>query len=116
MKNVRDQANIPILPQSHWFIGPQAEAGPPETAYEDARSKWFFEGGDQDIRADLEELENTMNQQAADFTSEIPDDQFVAGVKEYYAAMDAYYQEHAPDFYANVYKPWQDEFVTPVLG
>jgi hypothetical protein len=116
MKNVRDQANIPLMPLPHWYVGPQAESGPPATAYEDARSKWFYEGGDQDVRADLEEIESTMNQQAADFTSEIPDDKFTAGAKEYYAALDAYFQANAPDFYANVYKPWQDQFIVPILG
>jgi ABC-type glycerol-3-phosphate transport system substrate-binding protein len=116
MDNVRAAAAIPLQPYSHWFIGPQAEAGPPLTPYEDARSKWFFEGGNQDIRGDLQNMESTRNQQAADFTSEVADDKFVAGVKEYYKALDTYFQTNAPGFYADVYKPWYDQSVAPTLG
>jgi hypothetical protein len=116
MDNVRAAAAIPLQPLPHWFITPQAEVGPPETPYEDARSKWFFEGGDQDIRADLEQLESTRNQQAADFTSEIADDQFVTGIKEYYQALGAYFETNTPGFYTDVYKPWYDQTVAPILG
>jgi hypothetical protein len=116
MTNVRAAAAIPLQPLPHWFIPPSAEAGPPETPYEDMRSKWFFEGGDQDVSADLKQLEETRNQQASDFTAELPDDQFVAGAKAYYEALDAYFEQNAPAFYTNVYKPWRDQFVTPVLG
>ena len=79
------------------------------------RSKWFYEGGDQDIKSDLQELEKTMNAQAATFKSDIPDDQFISGTKEYYAALDTYFQANAPEFYTNVYKPWYDQLVAPTL-
>ena len=49
-----------------------------------------------------------MNQQAAGFTSEIPDDQFLAGAKEFYEAQAAYWEANSPEFYNNVFKPWYD--------
>ncbi|MFL5760704.1 MAG: ABC transporter substrate-binding protein [Thermomicrobiales bacterium] len=115
MANVRAQAAIPLRPLPHWFVPPQSNSGPPDTAIEDMRSKWFYEGGDQDIKADLQKLEKTMNDQAATFKSDIPDDQFIAGTKKYYDALGAYFQKNAPDFYANVYKPWYDKLVAPTL-
>jgi extracellular solute-binding protein len=115
MANVRAQAAIPLQPLPHWYVPPQSNSGPPNLAIEDMRSKWFYEGGDQDIKADLQELEQTMNAQAATFKSEIPDDQFISGTKEYYAALDKYFQANAPAFYTNVYKPWYDKLVAPTL-
>jgi len=115
MANVRAQAAIPLQPLPHWFVPPQSNSGPPNTAIEDMRSKWFYEGGDQDIKADLQELEKTMNAQAATFKSDIPDDQFISGTKDYYAALDKYFQANAPAFYTNVYKPWYDKLVAPTL-
>jgi hypothetical protein len=46
----------------------------------------------------------------------VPDDQFVAGMKEYYQALDTYFQANAPGFYTDVYKPWYDQSVAPILG
>ena len=66
--------------------------------------------------ADLKQLEETMNQQAASFTSEIPDDQFIAGAKAFYEAQAAYWEENSPEFYTNVFKPWYDSLVAPALG
>jgi hypothetical protein len=66
--------------------------------------------------ADLKTLEETMNQQAASFTSEIPDDQFIAGAKAFYEAQAAYWEENSPEFYTNVFKPWYDSLVAPALG
>jgi ABC-type glycerol-3-phosphate transport system substrate-binding protein len=115
MANVRAQAAIPLQPLPHWFVPPQSNAGPPPTAIEDMRSKWFYEAGDQDVKSDLKQLEKTMNDQAATFKSDIPDDQFISGTKNYYAALDQYFQANAPDFYTNVYKPWYDQVVAPTL-
>jgi hypothetical protein len=116
MANVRSQAAIPLQPLPHWFVPPQSNSGPPNLAIEDMRSKWFYEGGDQDIKSDLQELEKTMNAEAATFKSEIPDDQFISGTKKYYAALDQYFQANAPEFYTNVYKPWYDQLVAPALA
>ncbi len=57
-----------------------------------------------------------MNQQAASFTSEIPDDQFIAGAKAFYDAQAAYWEANSPEFYNNVFKPWYDALVAPALG
>lgn len=116
MKNVRDAAAIPLQPWPYWFIKPSQEAGPPSTAYEDARSKWFYEGGDQDIASDLQQIQDTTNQQAESFTTELPDDQWVAGAKQYYEAMDTYFSTNMSDFYEKTYKPWYDQLVAPALG
>ena len=116
MKTVRYVANRPLMPWPHWFIPPQAEAGPSDTPMEDARDRWFLDSSEPDIMADLKQLEETMNQQAASFTSEIPDDQFIAGAKAFYDAQAAYWEENSPEFYTNVFKPWYDSLVAPALG
>ena len=116
MKNVRSVANRPLMPWPHWFIPPQAEAGPSDTPMSDARDRWFLDSSEPDIMADLRQLEETMNQQAASFTSEVPDDQFIAGAKAFYDAQAAYWEANSPEFYNNVFKPWYEALVAPALG
>jgi hypothetical protein len=116
MKNVRAVANRPLMPWPHWFIPLQSEAGPAETPMEDARYRWFLDSSEPDIMADLKQLEETMNQQAASFTSEVPDDQFITGAKAFYEAQAKYWEENSPEFYTNVFKPWYDALVAPALG
>ncbi|MGH2614180.1 MAG: ABC transporter substrate-binding protein, partial [Thermomicrobiales bacterium] len=116
MENVLSVANRPLMPWPHWFIPLQTQTGPSETPMDDARDRWFLEAGEPDIMADLQGLQDTMNQQAASFTSEIPDDEFVAGAKAFYDAQAAYWEETSPDFYNNVFKPWYDSLVAPALG
>jgi hypothetical protein len=116
MANVLAVANRPLMPWPHWFIPLETDAGPPETPMEDARDRWFLEASEPDIMADLQAIQDTLNQQAASFTSEVPDDQFVAGAKAYYDAQAAYWEANSPDFYNNVYKPWYDSLVAPALG
>jgi hypothetical protein len=116
MKNVRAVANRPLMPWPHWFIPLQSEAGPAETPMEDARYRWFLDSSEPDIMADLKQLEETMNQQAASFTSEVPDDQFIAGAKAFYEAQAKYWEENSPEFYTDVFKPWYDALVAPALG
>jgi hypothetical protein len=116
MKAVHTVADRPLMPWPHWFIALQSEAGPPETPLDDARDHWFYDSSQPDIMADLKQLEETMNQQAAGFTSEVPDDQFIAGAKAFYDAQAAYWEKNSPDFYNNVYKPFYDSLVAPALG
>ncbi len=116
MENVLYVANRPLMPWPHWFIPLQTQTGPSETPMDDARDRWFLEASEPDIMADLQGLQDTMNQQAANFTSEIPDDEFVAAAKEFYDAQAAYWEEVSPDFYNNVFKPWYDSLVAPALG
>jgi hypothetical protein len=116
MKNVRFVADRPLMPWPHWFIPPQAEAGPSDTPMSDARDRWFLDSSEPDIMADLRQLEETMNQQAASFTSEVPDDQFIAGAKAFYDAQAAYWEANSPEFYNNVFKPWYEALVAPALG
>jgi hypothetical protein len=116
MKTVLAVANRPLMPWPHWFIPLQTEVGPAETPMEDARDRWFLESSEPDIMADLKTLEETMNQQAASFTSQVPDDQFIAGAKKFYDAQAAYWEANSPDFFNNVYKPWYDSLVAPALG
>lgn len=57
-----------------------------------------------------------MNQQAQSFSSSLSDEEFVAGAREYYAALDAFWQEHAPEWHAQVYTPWYTEGPRPGRG
>jgi hypothetical protein len=116
MKTVLAVANRPLMPWPVWFIPPQTQTGPSETPIEDARYRWFLDATEPDIMADLKQIEETLNQQAAEFTSDIPDDQFVAGAKAFYDAQAAYWEQNSPEFFTNVFKPWYDSLVAPALG
>jgi len=116
MKNVLNVANRPLMPWPHWFITPQSTSGPAVTPMDDARDRWFLDASEPDIMADLQALQDTMNQQAAGFTSENPKDEFLAGAKAFYDAQAAYWEANSPEFYNNVFKPWYDTQVAPNLG
>jgi hypothetical protein len=116
MKNVLYVANRPLMPWPHWFITPQSTSGPDSTPMDDARDRWFLDASEPDIMADLQALQDTMNQQAAGFTSENPKDEFLAGAKAFYDAQATYWEANSPDFYNNVFKPWYDSLVAPNLG
>ena len=113
---VRAAAAIPLLPAPDQYLPVEANQGPNETAEQDAQSRWMYERGDLDVRADLQKVEQTRNQQAESFTSSVSDEEFVAGAKEYFAALDAFWAEHAPEFSSQVFRPWYEQTVVPALA
>lgn len=116
LDSVRAAAAIPIVPSQALFIPAETNTGPDQTAIEDLRSRFSTEPGALDIAAELANTEQILNQQAAGFSSSVDDAAFVAGARAYYEAVGAFWQEHAPDFYADSFKPWYDSNVAPALG
>ncbi|MEQ4207785.1 extracellular solute-binding protein [Actinopolymorpha sp. B9G3] len=115
MDAVRHATQIPLVPQTSWYFPAEENSGPTTTAYDDATQKWYSEAK-VDIRADLGNLEQTRNKQAADFTSSAADEEFVAAAKKYYGDHATYWEKNAPEFYQNVFKGWYDQTVAPALG
>ncbi len=109
-------ANRPLVPDLGEYLPPEKNTGPATTAVDDATSKWTFERKAPDVPADLKKLQDTLNTQAAGFTSSIPKDTFVAGARKYYQAQRDFWQKRAPEFYATVYRQWYEKKIVPVLG
>jgi hypothetical protein len=116
LDSVRAAANIPIVPTQGMFIPAEANTGPDQTAITDMQSRWNTEPGNVDIAADLANAESILNQQAAGFTSSVDDAAFVEGARKYYEALAAFWQEHAPQYYEEAFKPWYDKDVAPALA
>jgi ABC-type glycerol-3-phosphate transport system substrate-binding protein len=116
MDAIRDMISIPLLPNRAAYIPAETNAGPTNDLWNAAISRWSYEAGQLDIAADLQKLEADRNQQNAGFTSSVADPDFVEGAKAYFAARDAFWKEHAPEFHADVYSPWYQEQVLPALN
>ncbi|WP_165368267.1 ABC transporter substrate-binding protein [Phytoactinopolyspora endophytica] len=116
MQAVEDASALPLPPNEGNYLPVEETAGPALTAEEDMESRWSFERGNVDIAADLANLEQTRNTQAADFTSSVDDDEFAEGARAYYEALQQFWQEHAPDYAADVFDPWYEDHVRPALG
>ncbi|GAB3763297.1 ABC transporter substrate-binding protein [Microlunatus parietis] len=114
--NVAAAAALPLIPNQSNFLPVEENPGPSSTAVQDATSAWMYEKGSVDVDAGLAKLTDTMNKQAGGFTSSASDDDFIAGARTYFEAVDAFWAEHAPDYSANVVRPWYERTVLPALG
>ena len=103
-------------PEAGLFFPAEQNLGPTGDAWVDAQSTLSYEQGDLDIMAVLTQAQETRNQQAAGFSSSVPDDVFLEAAAAYYAAHDAYWAEFAPDFHANTFTPWYESVIKPALG
>jgi hypothetical protein len=92
MDAVRDATQIPLVPQTSWYFPAEENTGPTTTAYDDATQTWYSEAR-VDIRADLRNLEQTRNKQAADFMSSAADEELVAAAKKCYGDHDVLGEE-----------------------
>jgi ABC-type glycerol-3-phosphate transport system substrate-binding protein len=116
MQRVHEASQIPLAPNEAWHFPVEENTGPSDTAYGDMTSRWFYESGDLDLRDDLGKLERTVNKQADGFTSSIAEDEFVKAARTYFTAHMDYWQEHAPEFFDNVFQPWYRAKVRPLIG
>jgi ABC-type glycerol-3-phosphate transport system substrate-binding protein len=116
MAHVDSALAIPQLPPEAAYFPVQTETGPGGQAFADAMNTLIFTSGSVDIAQEFANAERTINQQAASFRSSVSDEAFTTGAREFYAALNAFYQEHTPEFYAQVFSPWYDAYVAPVLS
>lgn len=105
-----------VVPERSSYLPPEEKAGPSSKASEDAFSRWMYERGSIDLRADLRRLEETLNKQAESFSSSVGKEEFVTGAKKYFAAHDAFWKEDAPEFHEQIFRPWYEDRVLPALG
>lgn len=115
MQAVRTANKIPLVPNTSDFLPVEENAGPSDTATDDAVSKWTYERTQPDVPAGLKKTQDTRNKQAEGFTSSVPDEEFVAAAKKYFDAQADFWKQHAPDFYADVFQGWYDGEITPAL-
>jgi ABC-type glycerol-3-phosphate transport system substrate-binding protein len=116
MDTIREVQQFPLVPTESRFLPVEESTGPSDTAFGDMTSRWLYEAGNLDYLADMRQLEDTINTQARDFTSSISADEFVESARAYFDAHTEYWQNNAPDFFENVYRPWHERVIRPVLG
>jgi hypothetical protein len=116
MDAVRAAGAKELQPRDAWFLPAEETVGPTSSAMDDMLSRWSYEPGEIDIQADLQQLQDTRNQQADGFTSSVPDDEFKAAAREWYDALNAFFEANAPEFHQNVYAPWYDEKIVPAVS
>ena len=116
MDAVRAASKHPLIPDPAWYIPVEEQTGPTSNAVDDAFSRWWYETGSVDVKADVGRLGNVQNSQAKSFTSSIADDEFTAGAREYYQAHDEFWRANAPQFYDEVFRDWYEKQVRPALG
>ena len=68
-----------------------------------------------DPKAALQTLSDTLNQQASSFTSSVSAADFTKGAKAYYSALDAFWQKNLPAYYTDVFQPFYQSKVLPNL-
>jgi hypothetical protein len=116
MDAVRVVRDRPLAPKDAWFIPPEETVGPTDDATTDMFSRWFYEPGQMDVRADLQQLEETVNSQNEGFSSSTPDDQFTAAAAQWYAALNAHWEANAPEFHTSTFSPWYEDKIVPAVG
>lgn len=109
-------ANTPYPPEVWQFFPAETNPSPTLISWGDFVSRMSLEPNVTDIAADLQAAQDNVNSEISAFTSSVSDEEFVNAAREYYAAQDAHLQEHAPEFYTNVWKPWYDSNVAPALA
>ncbi|MDX2160273.1 MAG: extracellular solute-binding protein [bacterium] len=114
--NLTASASTPYPPENWQFYPAETNPAPTLLAWGDFLSRQTFEPTVGDIATELAAAQDSINAEAAAFTSSIPDDVFTNATRSYFAAEDAYLQANAPDYYANVWKPWFDSTIAPVIG
>jgi hypothetical protein len=115
MDAVRAATQHPLIPDQAWFIPAEEQVGPTSNAIDDAFSRWWFETGRVDIGRDLRRVEQIRNSQADGFTSSVADEEFVAGARRYYEALETFWRTHSPRFYEEVFRDWYEQKVLPAL-
>jgi ABC-type glycerol-3-phosphate transport system substrate-binding protein len=116
MNNIREAANNPLGPIITNYLPPEEQGGPGDAALQDAFNVIINTPGDVDIAAELKKAEDISNEQAETFSSSIPEEDFVAGLKKFYADSATFAKENTPQFYEQIWKPWYDTNVAPVIG
>src|SRR5690606_10553299 len=107
---------VPIPPAEALYFPAEENVGPSSTAIDDGWSILTYDSGDVDVEAVMREAEEIWNQQAMGFSSSTPDDVFKASAQAYYADVDAFWAETAPDFHENVFRPWYENTVLPAIS
>jgi hypothetical protein len=114
--NLETAALTPYPPEVWQFFPAETAPAPNLIAWGDFTLRMTFEPNIGDIATEIAGVQDTLNAEAAAFFSSTPDDVFTEAAKAYYTAQDAYLQENAPEYYANLWKPWYDSTIVPILG
>lgn len=113
---VTQAVDRPIAPDQALFFPVEQNPGPNDQSFEDAWANIMYVADSIDPTAELQKAVDTWNQQAAGFSSSVPDADFIAAAQSYFQAVDAYWKEASPAFYESTFKPWYDAFVSPALA
>jgi hypothetical protein len=108
-------ARIPYPPETWQFFPVETNPLPTNTAWTDFVSRMTFEPNIEDIRAELIAAQDSLNAEAAAFTSSVDDAAFLEATRNYFAAQDEHLQANAPSYY-DTWKAWYESTIVPILG
>ncbi len=113
MQTIEQTLKIPLIPQRSWYLPPEQNAQPTSDAQADAQTALSF--SQRNVADILTHEQDVLNQQLAGLSSSIPKDAFLKGSKEYYQAVAAFWKKQAPQFYSEIFSPWYQQKIQPVL-
>ncbi|GCE12071.1 ABC transporter substrate-binding protein [Tengunoibacter tsumagoiensis] len=103
-------AKQPIIPAYGMYFPPDGKTGPSKDTHADFLSR--LSTTNDPIPDILKKFEDTYNQQASSLPSDLSSDDFKAGARKYYAALDKFWKENSTSFYVGV---WQEYYHNDVL-
>jgi hypothetical protein len=94
---------------------PQTETAPAPAspAHDDLLSK--LSTSNADVAGALKTFQDTVNSQISNLTSDLTNAQFKQGVVAFFNATDAFWKQHAPQFYAGDWNKYYQQYVLPAL-
>lgn len=107
---------IPYEPARDNFFKPEENPQPSNQAIDDAFSLMVTDIKLSDFAGALKKAETDWKAQLPGFASSLTTEDFKAGAKDYYTALDTHLKTNYPDFYENRFKPFYEAKVLPAIG
>ncbi len=102
------------MPVMQVYFPADKQTGPTPTAHSDLLEKLSV--SKVDVATTVKAFQQTYNQQASSLTSDISSEDFIAGAKNYLAALDSFFKAHLPEFYAGDWTTYYHNHALPALS
>ncbi len=114
MQELQVVANIPLIPSYAQYFPPEQNTLPTEDVFNDAINGLIHTQSP--AAPILSKLQSLQNQQYGSLSTSISKSDFLKSAKTFYAALDAFWQKNAPNFYAQDFHPWYEQTILPAIG